>query len=96
MFVGKDFDPAEPGEQDLYSFDFSPRLAAGETCTAATWTVAPSGASLVGSAAYTSAGLTTQMISTASAGVYLVEATITTSASRTLKLNAHIPTVTPS
>ncbi len=94
MYAGKDFDQAEPGEQDAYTFDFSARLAAGETLTGATWSISPSGATIVATS-YTAGGLTTAVIATTSAGLYLVDATATT-ASRTLKLNAHIPTVTPS
>ena len=40
MYVGKDFDQANVGETDAYSFDFSARLAPGETLTAASWVVA--------------------------------------------------------
>ncbi len=93
MYVGKDFDQANVGETDAYSFDFSARHAPGETLTAASWVVA--GLTLVGGATFTAGGLTTQMITTGSAGNFDAIATATTSASRTLILNAKIPVVAP-
>lgn len=43
MYVGQDFDAADPQESEVYSFDFVRDLAPGETIASAVWTceVAP-------------------------------------------------------
>ena len=100
MYVGTDFDSATTVEIDYFAFDFSGRLAPGETVTSASWTLLLNGSSasgsLIGSASFTAGGLTTQSIATSSPGTYLATATVTTSAGRTLIFWAHIPCLTPS
>lgn len=40
MYVGRDFDPSDVGESELYCFDFVRDLQTGDTVTAAVWTCA--------------------------------------------------------
>jgi hypothetical protein len=39
MYCGKDFDPADPDESDVFSFDFVNDLASGETVISTTWAI---------------------------------------------------------
>lgn len=38
MYAGRDFHPADPGESEIYTFDFVNDVLSGETLSNATWT----------------------------------------------------------
>lgn len=103
MYVGRDFDVLDPGETDIFAFDFAnENLAVGETLSTAAFTCevvegtdsAPQ-SRVIGSATI-SGTKASQKVGTALAGViYRLTATVTTSASRTLKLYSHFACQTP-
>lgn len=76
----------QPAESRLYSIDFSPLLAVGETVTGVTSVAAtPSGLTLSGSPTYSGA-FAQERISGGTTGVrYKVTFTVTTSLSNTLE-----------
>lgn len=49
MSVSQRFDPCTPGDVDVLEFDLSQNLPDGTTATAATFTVSPSGMTIISS-----------------------------------------------
>jgi hypothetical protein len=102
MYVGRDFDPSDPGENEVYSFDFTRDLADNEALTAATWscTVAggsdPSAASRISGSASVSGKTTSQRVTGLLAGVrYRLQAIATTTFGNTVSLFSHVTCQSP-
>jgi hypothetical protein len=97
MYAGKDFTAGDPGESEVFSFDFSCDLQEGETIAGATWTCdvvrgtdANAPTRLLG-APVNAAPLTSHRVGGLLAGVrYRLQAVITTSLSNTLSQWSHI------
>lgn len=104
MYAGRDYSPAEQAESQVYGFDLVNDLDAGETLTAATWSLtviqgtdgSPSSHLIGGPTLVTPAGTTAQTATQQRiAGLlpdvlYLVRAVCTTSAGNTKSLWSHI------
>lgn len=99
MYVGNDFDPSDTGEDEIYEFNFTLRLATGETIQSAIWTCKvaagtdPSPAShLQGSPATSPDGTRTQILigGLIPSNKYLLEAMITTSLGQEKSLWSHV------
>jgi len=102
MFVGKDWDPSDPGENELYTLDFVNDLAANEAMTSATWTCAavtgsdPSAASRISGPASVSGKTTSQRVTGLLAGVrYRLQAIATTTFGNTVSLYSHVTCQSP-
>jgi hypothetical protein len=104
-YAGVDFGAADPNplEQDIYSFDFTARLAAGEGLTSSSWQMSlvtgtdpnPSG-HLIGPSTFTG-NISSQIIGGLFGGrEYLIICTITTDFDRTLTAFSHVQCVAPS
>lgn len=99
MYVGKDFDPLDPGEQRIFSLDFTKDLAPGETITGAVggnWVMTPIiGTDVTGAGPSGALGINgaivSQMAGNATPGVkYRLGVTVTTSKGQTLPLYSHV------
>lgn len=94
-----DFDPIDPGETEVFGFDFSLALATDETASGTLWDItlasgvdATPAVRLSGVATLTGA-VTAQRIAGAQSGaVYRLRATIATSLGNTLSLWAYLRT----
>jgi hypothetical protein len=110
VHVGKNFDPIEPGETDVFSFDFTFELSDGETITGTSWTCALSKGSdalpasrLSGAAQVTNPVIngsertcSSQLVSDMqNENTYLLEATVETSTGRVLKRCAYVRCIDP-
>ena len=109
MYVGDDFGPADPGEKEVYGFDFTAILATGETIASAAWTCSvvtgtdpsPSsrifGSALIGPGKYGRASAATQQwFSGFLPGCqYRLQAMVTTSLGQALSLWSHVQCVSP-
>ena len=68
MYVGRDFDPTDPGENEIFSFDFVNDLDSNESLQSATWTCAavtgsdPAAASRISGSASAAGTQTSQRI----------------------------------
>jgi hypothetical protein len=103
--VGVNFGPADSGtfEQDIYSFDFTPRLSVGEGITSVTFTLSlsvgtdPAPASHAIGNPTINGSVVSQLIGGLLANrTYLIIATITTSAGRTITASSHVAAAIPS
>jgi len=106
MYADRDFDPADPDESEVYSFDFVKELAPGESISSAVWTC------IVASDSEASDGLASSRLSGAptNAGTisshrviglltgvkYVLQAVVTTSASNLVALHSHVTSRDPS
>src|SRR5215831_17283278 len=100
MYVGRDFSPADVGEDEPYAFDFVKDLAAGEFITSATWhcTVAddsplddPNAASCVTGDSVNSGSISSQRITGLIENVdYVLQAVVVTNLGNTKSLWAHV------
>ena len=102
-YTGSDFNPpTDPGEVEVYTFDFTALLATGETISSTTWTIAElnnvdvsASSRLLGSASYTNT-TTSQRVGNCVAGAnYRLTATVVTTASQTLSQYSHIACIAP-
>lgn len=95
MYAGQDFSYIEPGETDNFSIDFEPRLASGETLVSSDWacSLVPNSngndttpSDRLNGTSTINGSISSQSITNCLVGnYYLVEATVITSAGRTLK-----------
>jgi len=100
MYIGRDFDPAQPNESERYSFDFVNDLQAGDSIASAVWTcgvaaksevVDPGAASCISEPAVYAGTKTTQRVSGLQSGcTYVLTATVTTVGGDTVSLWSHI------
>lgn len=100
MYCGRDFDPADSSENEIYTLDFVNDLAAGEQLSSATWTcaVAPdsrvqdaSAPSRLSGGASVSGTQTTQRVTGLVAGAkYILRAVATTDQSNERVLYSHV------
>lgn len=97
MYVGRDFDVSDLGEQEAYGLDFKNDLASGDSVVGATWSCSvvegvdpnPS-ARLIGTPWMVSPSLTAQTIGTGVPGVnYIIQAVARTARGMTLSLYSH-------
>lgn len=97
MYVGRDFDVSDPGEQEAYAFDFVNDLAANDSITGAQWfctvdegvDLTPS-ARLIGTPWFVGTTVTAQVIGTGIPGVnYILQAVARTARGMTLSLFSH-------
>lgn len=102
MYVGRDFDPSDPGESEVYSLDFSRDLDANEALTAATWTCSvasgsdPSASSRISGSASVSGKTTSQRVTGLQPGVrYRLQAVATTTFGNTVSLWSHVTCASP-
>ena len=102
MFVGRDFDPSDVGEDEVYSFNFVNDLNASESLATAVWTctavtgVDASAATRVNGGATVSGQTTSQRITGLLPGVrYRLLATAVTLQSNTVSLWAHVTCANP-
>ena len=102
MYIGRDFDPGDVGENDVYTFDFVNNLNVGETLSSATWTCAAvTGADAAAStrlygSASCSGTQTSQRVYSLLPGVrYRLQALATTSLGNTKSLWAHVTCANP-
>jgi len=105
MYVGRDFDPSDVGESEVYSFDFVKDLATGETIASSEWFCAVAEDSDADDAAAqdhvaldaSNAGtVTSQRITGLVDGVkYVLQAKVVTSLGNTKSLWSHVLTGTP-
>ena len=102
MYVGKDFSPSDPGEEEPYTLNFRRDVADGETVATAAWTCSvadgvddAAAGHIVGSP--TNSGTkTTQRVEGLAAGVkYVLQAVVTTSAGNTVSLWSHVICTAP-
>jgi hypothetical protein len=101
MYVGRDFDPSDEGENEVYSLDFVKDVASGETIVSAQWFLAVAEDSEAEDANAqdhivldsTNAGtVSSQRIAGLVRGVkYVVQAKALTSQGNTKSLWSHIP-----
>jgi len=100
MYVGRDFDPADTGESERYTFDFVNDLNAGDIITSSTWECEvaavsngtdPAAASRIDGEAVINKTRSTQRITGLLPGVdYAVTATVETLNGDTIRLWSHI------
>ena len=99
MFVGREFDPADPGEDQVYGFDFTNDMLSGDSIESAVvnFTVQtgvdtnPS-SHLVGGPIVVSATVVSQRVENLIAGVtYILQSIATTTLGDTLSLYSRIP-----
>lgn len=100
MDVGRNFDPIDPGEVDLFGMDFVKDLADNETIVSSTWECRVADGSAVADALASSRIIgdpvvqgtaTFQTVSNCVAGVtYVLLATVVTSIGLTKSLWAHV------
>lgn len=102
MYAGRDFDPADPGENEIYTFDFVNDLASNEALQSAVWTCAAvagvdaNAASCVIGTASVLATKTSQRISGLLPGVrYLLQAKGVTNLGNTVSLYSHANCANP-
>ena len=102
MRLTRDFDPINPGESEVFTFDFVNDLPASDTIASASVTLAasvgsdPQASSRLVNAAQTSGTQVLQRIGGCLGGVvYLVSATVLTTQGNTLTLWAHLPCQAP-
>jgi hypothetical protein len=102
MWVGRDFDPSDPGENEVFSFDFTRDLADNEALAAATWTCSvasgtdPSASAHINGAATVSGKTTSQRVTGLLAGVrYRLQAVATTTFGNTVSLYSHVTCASP-
>lgn len=102
MYVGRDFDVADVGENEVYTLDFANDLGDGETLSTTTWTIAvvtgtdASPSSHLSGSPVIDGTASSQRITGLLGGVlYRVQAIVTTSASNTLSLYSHVLGNTP-
>lgn len=97
MYVGRDFDVCDPGEVEVYAFDFTNDLYPGDSIVGATWTCtvdqgtdgSPS-ARLKGSPWFVSSTQTAQVLQGGVAGTsYIIQAVVTTQLGYTVSLYSH-------
>jgi len=100
LYIGRDFDPAQPTEVERYSFDFINDLQAGDSISTAVWsctvaakseTADPNAASCISGPAVYAGTKTTQRVSGLQAGcTYVLSAVVTTLGGDTVELWSHI------
>ena len=102
MYVGRDYDPSDTGEIEIYTLDFVNDLVNGETIASAVWTCTPiigidsNATSCVFGAATFSGTQTSQPFKNFVSGVYYqLLATVGTSLGNTKKLWSHVPARSP-
>ncbi len=102
MYVGRDFDPEDVGENEVFTLDFVNDLASGETITSAVWKCeVKSGsdsqaASRLSGAPSNSGTKSSQRVAGLLTGVtYRLTAVVTTSLSNVISLWSHVACQTP-
>jgi hypothetical protein len=101
MYVGKDFDPADPSEtNEPYTFDFVNDVVAGETLVSAVWTcvVAPDSrvpdanpsSHIVGSSSVSGTKTSMTFASFLPGVKYLLKAVVATTLNSTPALHSHV------
>ncbi len=106
MYVGKDFDPADPSESEVYSFDFVRDLTEGESIASATWTIAvaadsaaadPAAATRLSGGPSNAGTITSQRVVGLLDGVkYVLSATVTSNLGNKATLFSHVTSRSPS
>lgn len=102
MYAGRDFDPSDVGENEVYTFDFVNDLASNESLQSATWTCAAvlgvdaSASSRISGLATAAGSLTSQRVTGLLPGVrYRLQALGVTNLSNTVSLYAHVNCANP-
>lgn len=105
MRLPKDWTPIEPGEVDTVTIDFAKELATGETLSSCIWTADVAADSLVtdptpssmlqGTNVIVDTKAAHMVVGRVDGATYVLEATVVTSANRTLKNHSHIPCRAP-
>jgi hypothetical protein len=105
MYVGRDFDPSDTGENERYSFDFVNDLQSGDTIQSVTWdcTVSvrsalddPNAPLCISEPAVYTGTRTTQRVSGMQAGVvYVLTASVTSTMGDTVSLWSHVECKVP-
>jgi hypothetical protein len=105
MYVGRDFDPIDPGEEENFEFDFSKEMAEADTIVSAEWEAevaetsvgedAQASTRIMGSAVV-SGKKVVQLVGTCVGGVtYMLKANIVTSSGEKKSLWSHTECVEP-
>jgi hypothetical protein len=105
VYVGRDFDPGDTGEEERFSFDFVNDLEASDTITSVVWTCAvaaksempdAAAATRISGAPFVSGKKTTQRVIGLLAGVtYVLTAVATTGAGDVVSLWSHVECKVP-
>lgn len=102
MYAGTDYQPADPEESEMYTFNFSNDLGESETITGATWSIKivdgedAAFASRLISSPENDNTKTSQRVAGLLPGVqYMLQAVVTTSDGNTLSLWSHVQCDTP-
>lgn len=105
MYTSRDFSMSDPGENEVYTFDFVRDVETGETISSATWTCAVAddshgededAATRVSLTATNAGTRTSQRITGLVGGVkYVLRAVVVTSAGNTKSLWSHVTCEAP-
>jgi hypothetical protein len=102
MYVGRDFDPSDVGENEAYTLDFVNDLAPNEALASATWSCQavtgsdPAAASHVSGAASVAGKTTSQRITGLLPGVkYRLQAVAATTFGNSVSLWSHVTCQSP-
>ena len=100
MYVGRDFDPSDTGENERYTFDFVNDMQAGDGIQSAVWTCGvaaksiladPAASACISQPAVYTGTKTTQRVSGMKPGViYLLTANVTTTLGDVISLWSHV------
>jgi hypothetical protein len=107
LYAGRDFDPSDEGESELYSFDFAKDMQPRDAITSAVWTCSvaaisdpdftdPSPNSHITGSSVFAGTKTTQRVSGLLPGVtYTLRATVHTSLGDDVSLWSHVEVLAP-
>jgi hypothetical protein len=105
MYVGRDFDPCDPGESEVYTFDFIKDIQKGDAVVSAVWTCEvaeisegndDAAAAMIDGLPTVSGTKTSQRVTGPKAGVvYALQAMATTRNGDHVSLWGHLPCMEP-
>lgn len=103
MYVGKDFDAADPLESEVYTFDFVKDLPTGETIASAVWTCtvaadsdaddAAASSRLSGSPTVIGKKTSHRLLGLVAGVKYLLQAVATTNTGNVIALHSHVTSI---
>ena len=105
MYCGRDFDPSDPGESEMYTFDFVKDMQKGDTIASVVWTCEVAeisegtdedAATRIDGLPTTSGTKTSQRVTNLTAGVtYALRAVVTTGFGDDVSLWGHVECMEP-